>query len=190
VGWRLRTHWRPGRIRRGSPCIEGSPRLGGKLAGDELEGVPVDLGAESVLARRPEAVDLIRAVGLGDDVVHPATTSAGLWVGDRIRAIPPTVMGVPVDRAATADVLGSEAAEQVAHEADLPAPALTEGRGRSAGSLPSGWAPAVTDKLIDPLLGGVYAGIGRGDLARRPPSRISTPNSDRAESSSPRRLTA
>ena len=86
--------------------LEGSPRLGGKLAGDELEGVPVDLGAESVLARRPEAVDLIKAVGLGDDLVHPATTSAGLWVGDRIRAIPPTVMGVPVDPAATADVLG------------------------------------------------------------------------------------
>lgn len=137
--------------------LEGSPRLGGKLAGAELEGVPVDLGAESVLARRPEAVDLIRAVGLGDDVVHPATTSAGLWVGDRIRAIPPTIMGVPVDPAATADVLGSSAASQVAHEAELPAPALTEdvAIGRFVAER---MGSAVTDKLIDPLLGGVYAG--------------------------------
>lgn len=135
--------------------LEGSPRLGGKLAGAEIEGVPVDLGAESVLARRPEAVELIRAVGL--DIVHPATTSAGLWVGDRIRAIPPTVMGVPVDPAATADVLGAEAAEQVAHEADLPAPALTEdvAIGRFVADR---MGSAVTDKLIDPLLGGVYAG--------------------------------
>jgi oxygen-dependent protoporphyrinogen oxidase len=137
--------------------FEGSPRLGGKLAGAEIEGVPVDLGAESVLARRPEAVDLIRAVGLGDEIVHPATTSAGLWVGDRIRAIPPTVMGVPVDPAATADVLGPEAAERVAHEADLPAPALTEdvAIGRFVADR---MGSAVTDKLIDPLLGGVYAG--------------------------------
>ena len=137
--------------------LEGSPRLGGKLAGDELEGVPVDLGAESVLARRPEAVDLIRAVGLGNDLVHPATTAAGLWVGDRIRAIPPTIMGVPVDPVATVDVLGSSAASQVAHEAELPAPALTEdvAIGRFVAER---MGPAVTDKLIDPLLGGVYAG--------------------------------
>ncbi|MGW1340719.1 protoporphyrinogen oxidase [Kribbella sp. NPDC002412] len=137
--------------------LEGSPRLGGKLFGDELEGVPVDLGAESVLARRPEAIDLIKAVGLGDDLVHPATTSAGLWIGDRIRAIPPTVMGVPVDPAATADVLGASASEQVAHEAELPAPALTEdvAIGRFVAER---MGSAVTDKLIDPLLGGVYAG--------------------------------
>jgi len=137
--------------------LEGAPRLGGKLAGDELEGVPVDLGAESVLARRPEAVDLIKAVGLADDLVHPATTSAGLWIGDRIRAIPPTVMGVPVDPAATADVLGASAASQVAHEAELAAPALVEdvAIGRFVASR---MGSAVTDKLIDPLLGGVYAG--------------------------------
>ena len=137
--------------------IEGSPRLGGKLAGDMLEGVPVDLGAESVLARRPEAVDLIKAVGLGDDLVHPATTSAGLWIGDRIRAIPPTVMGVPVDPAATVDVLGDAAAAEVAHEAELSAPALSEdvAIGRFVAER---MGTAVTDKLIDPLLGGVYAG--------------------------------
>ncbi|TCO18174.1 oxygen-dependent protoporphyrinogen oxidase [Kribbella steppae] len=137
--------------------LEGSPRLGGKLAGAELEGIPVDLGAESVLARRPEAVDLIKAIGLGDDLVHPATTSAGLWIGDRIRAIPPTVMGVPVDPAATTDVLGEAAAEEVAHEAELPSPALQEdvAIGRFVAER---MGKAVTDKLIDPLLGGVYAG--------------------------------
>ncbi|GAA1515473.1 protoporphyrinogen oxidase [Kribbella lupini] len=137
--------------------LESSPRLGGKLAGDVLEGVPVDLGAESVLARRPEGVELIRAVGLGDDLVHPATTSAGLWVGDRIRAIPPTVMGVPVDPAATVDVLGEEAAARVAEEKTLPEPALTEdvAIGRYVAER---MGPAVTNKLIDPLLGGVYAG--------------------------------
>jgi oxygen-dependent protoporphyrinogen oxidase len=137
--------------------LEGSPRLGGKLAGDELEGVPVDLGAESVLVRRPEALDLIRAVGLGDDIVHPEPISAGLWVGDRIRRIPPTVMGVPMDAAATVDVLGAEAAETVAREAELPAPELTEdvAIGRFVADR---MGSAVTEKLIDPLLGGVYAG--------------------------------
>jgi oxygen-dependent protoporphyrinogen oxidase len=137
--------------------LESSPRLGGKLAGAELEGVPVDLGAESVLARRPEAVQLIHAVGLADDLVHPATTSAGLWIGNRIRAIPPTVMGVPTDAAATVDVLGEEGAEQVAHEPDLPEPALT-GDVAIGRFVAERMGSAVTDRLIDPLLGGVYAG--------------------------------
>jgi oxygen-dependent protoporphyrinogen oxidase len=153
AAYALATSDRPPRI----TVLESSPRLGGKLAGAELEGVPVDLGAESVLARRPEAVDLIRSVGLGHDLVHPATISAGLWIGDRIRAIPPTVMGVPVDAAATADVLGKEAAEQVAHEIDLPRPDLTEdvSIGRFVAER---MGRAVTDRLVDPLLGGVYAG--------------------------------
>ncbi|WP_344213852.1 protoporphyrinogen oxidase [Kribbella sancticallisti] len=137
--------------------VESSPRLGGKLAGAELEGVPVDLGAESVLARRPEAVDLIRAVGLSDDLVHPATTSAGLWIGDKIRAIPPTVMGVPTDPASTVDVLGEEAAEQVAHERELPEPALTEDVAIGP-FVADRMGQAVTNRLVDPLLGGVYAG--------------------------------
>ncbi|QNE22481.1 protoporphyrinogen oxidase [Kribbella qitaiheensis] len=137
--------------------LESSPRLGGKLAGAELEGVPVDLGAESVLARRPEAVDLIKAVGLGDDLVHPATTSAGLWIGDRIRAIPPTVMGVPTSADTTVDVLGEDAAARVAAESELPEPALTEdvAIGRFVAER---MGSAVTDRLVDPLLGGVYAG--------------------------------
>lgn len=137
--------------------LEGSPRLGGKLAGDVLEGIPVDLGAESVLARRPEAVDLIKAVGLTDDVVHPATTKAGLWIADGIHAIPPTVMGVPTDARAVADVLGPSAAARVAAEVDLPAPALTEdvSIGRYVAER---MGQSVTDKLVDPLLGGVYAG--------------------------------
>ena len=66
-------------------------------------------------------------------------------------------MGVPVDAAATTDVLGDAAAEQVAHEAELPPPALEEdvAIGRFVAER---MGSAVTDKLIDPLLGGVYAG--------------------------------
>src|ERR1700759_330163 len=48
--------------------LEAGRRLGGKLWADEIAGVPVDLGAESLLARRPEAGGLARDVGLGDDL--------------------------------------------------------------------------------------------------------------------------
>lgn len=44
--------------------LEASERVGGKLLPGEIAGVRVDLGAESMLARRPEAVALAREVGL------------------------------------------------------------------------------------------------------------------------------
>ncbi|MCZ9337501.1 FAD-dependent oxidoreductase, partial [Streptomyces sp. TRM76130] len=52
--------------------LEASDRVGGKLLPGEIAGVRVDLGAESMLARRPEAVGLARAVGLGDRLQPPA----------------------------------------------------------------------------------------------------------------------
>lgn len=51
--------------------LEATDRLGGKLQTGEIEGLTVDLGAESMLARRPEAVDLARAVGLGERLQPP-----------------------------------------------------------------------------------------------------------------------
>src|SRR5690242_5980064 len=59
--------------------FEGSPRVGGKLAVGEVGGIAVDLGAEAILNRRPEGVDLARTVGLADEVVHPATSFASVW---------------------------------------------------------------------------------------------------------------
>ncbi|MGW4107612.1 FAD-dependent oxidoreductase, partial [Streptomyces sp. NPDC004976] len=40
--------------------LEASDRVGGKLLPGEIAGARVDLGAESLLARRPEAVGLAR----------------------------------------------------------------------------------------------------------------------------------
>ena len=77
--------------------LEGSDRIGGKLLLGSVGGMTVDLGAESILARRPEGTDLIAAVGLADRLVHPATISAGIWTHGAVRPMPPTVMGIPSD---------------------------------------------------------------------------------------------
>ena len=77
--------------------LEGSPAIGGKLALAEVGGVRVDVGAEAMLNRRPEAVALARASGLADRLVHPRTISAGLWSRGRLEPMPRTMMGVPVD---------------------------------------------------------------------------------------------
>jgi protoporphyrinogen/coproporphyrinogen III oxidase len=59
--------------------LDAADRPGGKLRREPVAGVPLDVGAESLLARRPEALALAREIGLADEVVHPATTSASIW---------------------------------------------------------------------------------------------------------------
>ncbi|WP_406863694.1 protoporphyrinogen oxidase [Streptomyces sp. HUAS MG47] len=138
--------------------LEGSGRVGGKLQAGELAGAPVDLGAESLLARRPEAVALARAVGLGDRILAPATTTASVWTRDALRPMPKGhVMGVPGDAAALAGLLSSEGLRRVEQDRELPPAELGEDVAIGA-YVAERMGREVVDRLVEPLLGGVYAG--------------------------------
>jgi oxygen-dependent protoporphyrinogen oxidase len=132
--------------------------IGGHLRLAEVAGIPVDTGAESLISRRPEAVDLVRAVGLVDDLEFPLTTQVGLWTRGAVVPLPAsTVMGVPSDPSELADVLTPEEVARVAAEPLLrrrPTPGDV-----AVGTLVSErMGHAVTERLVDPFIGGVYAG--------------------------------
>ncbi|WP_439940848.1 protoporphyrinogen oxidase [Streptomyces sp. BBFR115] len=138
--------------------LEASDRVGGKLLPGEIAGVRVDLGAESVLARRPEAVALAREVGLADALQPPATASASIWTRGALRPMPKGhVMGVPGTAAALAGVLSEEGLARIERDADLP---RTEtGDDIAVGEyVAARLGREVVDRLVEPLLGGVYAG--------------------------------
>ncbi|MEV6433225.1 protoporphyrinogen oxidase [Streptomyces anulatus] len=138
--------------------LEATDRLGGKLMTGEVAGVQVDLGAESMLARRPEAVALAREVGLADRLQPPATATASLWTRDALRPMPKGhVMGVPGDPAVLGEVLSPEGLARIAEERDLtPTPV---GDDVAVGAyVADRLGREVVDRLVEPLLGGVYAG--------------------------------
>jgi protoporphyrinogen/coproporphyrinogen III oxidase len=135
--------------------LEGSPVVGGKLRLGTIAGTTIDVGAESMLARRPEAVGLAAELGL--DVVHPSSGSTGLWTRGTLRRLPRTLLGVPLDLDAVAatGVLSPEGVERARHEATVP---LGDDDVSVADLIGSRLGPEVVDRLADPLLGGVYAG--------------------------------
>lgn len=138
--------------------LEATERLGGKLMTGEIAGTQVDLGAESMLARRPEAVALARDVGLGDRLRPPATAAASVWTRDALRPMPKGhVMGVPGDPAALGELLSPEGLARIAQERDLtPTPV---GDDVAVGAyVADRLGREVVDRLVEPLLGGVYAG--------------------------------
>ncbi len=140
--------------------LEGSPGLGGKLAISEVAGLAVDSGAEALLARRPEGVDLIRELGLADQLVYPGTTAARIWTRGEFRSLPRRqFMGVPGDF----DELGrtrivSQAGVARAREDAVLAPTRREGDVAVAEFVGARLGAEVVDRLVEPLLGGVYAG--------------------------------
>jgi oxygen-dependent protoporphyrinogen oxidase len=138
--------------------VEASDRVGGKLLPGEIAGARVDLGAESMLARRPEAVALAREVGLTDRLQPPATATASIWTRGALRPMPKGhVMGVPGTAAALSGVLSDEGLHRIERDADLPRTEV--GDDVAVGEyVAARLGREVVDRLVEPLLGGVYAG--------------------------------
>ena len=140
--------------------LEGSPQLGGKLIASEVAGVSVDAGAEALLRRRPEGTDLISAVGLGERLVLPGTTASAIWSRGGLHPLPPRqFMGVPadLDGLAASGVLSAAGLTRARQDLELPA-TPRDGDVPVAAYIGARFGPELVDRLVDPLLGGVYAG--------------------------------
>lgn len=142
--------------------LEASDQVGGKLRTAEVADATVDVGAEAMLARRPEGVDLARSLGL--PIVHPTSASSRIWTRDALRPMPPSVMGAPTDLTAlaasgvltSAGLARAQAPVEVWPEDDVTVGDLVAAR----------FGDEVTERLVEPLLGGVYAGRARHISAR------------------------
>jgi oxygen-dependent protoporphyrinogen oxidase len=141
--------------------LEAADAVGGKLRVASVGGVPVDVGAEAMLARRPEGVELAKDAGLGDALIEPLTTSAAVYAGGASHPLPArTMLGVPGDVTAlrSSGVLSDAAVSIVDSEPSHPPlePLLDD---VAVGPLVRGrLGDEVVDRLVEPLLGGVYAG--------------------------------
>jgi oxygen-dependent protoporphyrinogen oxidase len=135
---------------------EASGQPGGKLRTTPLAGQPLDEGAESFLVRVPDGVELAAELGLA--LRHPVTEGAGVVVDGRLRALPTgTVLGVPTRLTGLTGVLGVTGVARAA--ADLVLPAGHRLDEPTVGELVRArMGDRVADRLVEPLLGGVYAG--------------------------------
>ncbi len=138
--------------------LEAGDRIGGKLHRVRLAGHWYDTGPEAVLARVPEAVRLIEDLGLADRLVAPATTQASVVLPDGRHLLPAgTVLGVPASADGLEGFLSPEGVARVRAEAGLP-PIALHGDVAVGSLLRERLGDEVVDRLVEPLLGGVYAG--------------------------------
>ena len=140
--------------------LEAGDRPGGKIDSTQVGGLTVDSGPDGFVARDPAAADLCRRIGLGAELVAPASSGAYVWVGGELLPIPDrSVLGVPWT---------AEAVTGTGIVSEMGTDTLRRGLGHDAGPLAGDASvgevlrPRVGDevfeRLVDPLLGGINAG--------------------------------
>ncbi|GAA4783332.1 protoporphyrinogen/coproporphyrinogen oxidase [Microbacterium gilvum] len=141
--------------------LEADDRAGGVLRAGEVDGVVLDLGAESFATRGGAVRRLVEELGLGDDVVAPAP--GGAWVAGLpgIGAAPLPkggVLGIPANPFAddVRRILGWGGAWRA--YLDRLRPVLTIGHAHSLGRLVRTRLGAkALDRLVAPVTSGVYS---------------------------------
>ncbi|BEK94819.1 protoporphyrinogen oxidase [Nocardia seriolae] len=140
--------------------IERRDRVGGILRTVEIEGDPVDLGAEAFVGRRPEIPELMGELGIGDQLVYPAGKRPLVWSQGSGHRLPErTLMGIPGAAESVAGLVDAQTLAVIADEPNRPM-AWQPGGDVSVGELVRDrFGEQVVRRSVDPLLGGVYAGL-------------------------------
>ena len=150
------------RLLRADPSIdltvfESEPRVGGRLATAEVGGLELDAGPDSFVARKPWAVELCRELGL--ELVEPGARAAFAWTDHGLEPLPPSALGVP---ALVGELLrwpGLSRAGRLRAIADLVRKPRKDPADESLGALlRRRLGDEATERLVAPLLGGLFAG--------------------------------
>ncbi len=91
--------WELSRHGREVVLFEASSRLGGNLRTERVGEFLLDVGADSFLASRPEAVELCRELGLAGELITPRAEGRGVYVahdGALVRLPEGLSLGVPL----------------------------------------------------------------------------------------------
>lgn len=138
--------------------FEASPVPGGCLDTADFPSGPMELGAEAFIGRRPEASELVAELGLTHELRHPGTLGPAILTGGRLIPMPAgTLMGLPSDASTLSGVLRPADVERAAREPELPLDWAPGGDVPLGRLVADRFGAAVVARLVDPMLGGVYA---------------------------------
>ncbi len=146
-----------------STLIEKRPRLGGVIQTERVQGCTIESGPDSYLGVKPAATELIREVGLGDQIIGSNDQQRVTYVVRRGRLVPlpdGLMMMVPTKIAplVTTPLLGWGTKIRMGLEY-LKRPGTTAEADRSVSEfINQHYGAESLDYLAEPLLSGVYGG--------------------------------
>jgi oxygen-dependent protoporphyrinogen oxidase len=139
--------------------LEADDRVGGKIASAQVRGLALEAGPDSLLARKPWAVDLVRELGMGDDLVPSSTAKTHIWSERGLIPFPSGPFGISTDPFELWNWPGMSRRGKLRAVRDLVAkPGAADGDESLGALLRRRIGDEATDALVAPLLGGLFAG--------------------------------
>lgn len=138
--------------------FEAADYWGGKLYTRDCARGPVDVGAEAFVIRRPEALNLVAELGVDAWLRAPAGRRPAVFSQGALHSLPAAqVFGIPASTEGLTGLLSADVIHTIDTEPQRPGP-WTPGQDALVGELVARQlGREVTDRLVDPMLGGVYA---------------------------------
>lgn len=142
--------------------VERDDRLGGKIHTKRMDGFVLERGPDSMLARKPEGVNLIRDLGITAETVgtNPHANKTYVLHDGVLEPMPTgTQMGIPVDLPAFLPTRLLSQGDKLRVLMETFVPRRVESGDQSLGAfLRRRFGNAIVDNLCEPLMAGVYAG--------------------------------
>ena len=148
-----------------STILESRPRLGGVIQTEQVEGCTLEAGPDSFLSAKPAALELIRELGLADDVIGSNDHLRVTFVRKNGRMVPlpdGLMMMVPTKilPLVTTSLVGWGTKIRMGMEL-WRAPKPRSGDESVAEFVEEHYGKEAVDYLAEPLLSGVYGGDPR-----------------------------
>ncbi|HLY91846.1 MAG TPA: protoporphyrinogen oxidase, partial [Candidatus Angelobacter sp.] len=146
--------------------FEQSPRLGGIVGSEYLNGCVIETGADSFLSEKPWAFDLCRELGLEDQLIgsNDAARKTFILLHGKLVPLPEGlqfIVPTSLDHVMRSELFSEETKRLIAAEVSLP-PRKDDGDESIAAFVARHFGNEVVDRLAGPMLAGVYG----GDAAR------------------------
>lgn len=140
--------------------FEASDRVGGKVLTDHLDGIQIEAGPDSLLARDEGPIELLGELGLGSDIVEPHDFGAWIAVDGTLKRLPDGfILGVPASPLALVRSGFLSPGGMLRAAADLVLPRTRIDDDPSLGSVVrSRFGDEVADRIVAPLMSGVRSG--------------------------------
>jgi oxygen-dependent protoporphyrinogen oxidase len=141
--------------------IEDGAVVGGSLATTQFAGRTIDLGADGFLARRPEAVDLVRELGCDNELEAIDASGASLWLRGALDELPTgLVLGIPTSSGQLRDVRGLSWRARLGAQRDEHSPVRMKiGDDATIGDIVrTKLGRELCYQFVEPMLGGIQAG--------------------------------
>lgn len=142
--------------------LEAGERLGGKILTDWADGLVIDAGPDSILSYKPAGTELIRRLGLTDEITNTRPDGGGTFIlhKGRLHPLPEGMTGlVPADprKMLETDLISWPGKLRMALDYFLPAG--RDGNDESVGAfVRRRLGSEFYENLAEPLLSGIYAG--------------------------------